>query len=77
MNDAFKNVTNERDIWRPLADFLTNMIAKYANEMDFDKLPDPDNYLVLRAMSEAYRRYEARQRKRRKAYIEIEFFQSD
>ena len=26
----------EPDIWRPLADFLTDMIAKYADEMEFE-----------------------------------------
>lgn len=37
---------NEADVWRPLADFLTDMIAKYADEMEFEKLPDPDWYLL-------------------------------
>ena len=30
-------IVNESDIWRPLADFFTDMIAKYAEEMDYDK----------------------------------------
>ncbi len=37
----------EPDIWRSLADFLTDMIAKYADEMEFEKLPDPDWYPIL------------------------------
>ena len=39
-------------IWRPLADFLTEMIAKYADEMDFEKLPDPERFLTFRAVKE-------------------------
>ena len=40
----------ETDIWRPLADFLTDMIAKYADEMEFEKLPDPERILTCRAV---------------------------
>ena len=28
-----------------LMDIIGNIIAKYADEMDFDSLPDPDVYL--------------------------------
>ena len=31
----------ENDVWSGLADFLANMIEKYAGEMDLDALPDP------------------------------------
>ena len=42
----------EPDIWRPLADFLTDMIAKYADEMEFEKLPDPERFLTCRGAKE-------------------------
>lgn len=42
----------EPDIWRPLADFLTDMIAKYADEMEIEKLPDPERFLTCRAVKE-------------------------
>ena len=31
----------ETDVWSGLADFLANMIEKYAEQMDLDALPDP------------------------------------
>lgn len=34
----------ERDEWSGLAQFIGNMIAKYADEIDFDSLPNPDIY---------------------------------
>lgn len=36
------------DEWSGLADFLANMIEKYAGEMDLDTLPDPDNYFKMK-----------------------------
>ena len=45
------------DEWSGLADFLANMIEKYAGEMDLDTLPDPDNYYKLRRIKEMYRKY--------------------
>ena len=52
-----KVVVNERDEWSALADFIGNMIAKYADEIDFDSLPDPDMYLQKRYVYEAYKAY--------------------
>ena len=40
-----KVVVKEKDEWSALADFIGNMIAKYADEIDFDSLPDPEVYL--------------------------------
>ena len=34
-----------------------NMIAKYADEIDFDSLPDPDVYLQKRYIYESYKAY--------------------
>ena len=45
------------DAWSGLADFLANMIEKYAGEMDLDTLPDPDNYYKLKRIKEMYRKY--------------------
>ena len=45
------------DEWSGLADFLANMIEKYAGEMDLDTLPDPDNYYRLKRIKEIYLKY--------------------
>jgi len=47
----------ETDVWSGLADFLANMIEKYAGEMDLEALPDPDNYHKLKQINEMYRKY--------------------
>ena len=43
--------------WSGLADFLANMIEKYAGEMDLDTLPDPDNYYKMKRIKEMYLKY--------------------
>ena len=63
----------EPDIGRPLADFLTDMIAKYADEMEFEKLSDPEKFLTCRALSEAYRIYTRKRKLRIARYIDLEF----
>ena len=63
----------ETDIWRPLADFLTDMISKYADEIEFEKLPDPEKFLTCRAVKEAYRIYTRKRNLRIARYINIEF----
>ena len=45
------------DEWSGLADFLANMIEKYAGQMDLDELPDPDRYYRNKQMLEMYRKY--------------------
>lgn len=47
----------ETDVWSGLADFLANMIEKYAGEMDLDSMPDPKQQSRLKVMEEMYRRY--------------------
>ena len=72
--DICKSVEiKENDIWRPLADFLTDMIAKYADEMEFEKLPDPERFLTCRAVKEAYRIYTRKRNLRIVRYINLEF----
>ena len=44
----------ENDVWSGLADFLANMIEKYAGEMDLDALPDPRQQSRLKSVSKIY-----------------------
>ena len=52
-----KVIVKDRDEWSSLANFIGNMIAKYADEIDFDSLPDPDVYLQKRYIYESYKAY--------------------
>ncbi|WP_022758954.1 hypothetical protein [Butyrivibrio fibrisolvens] len=52
-----KVVIKDRDEWSALADFIGNIIAKYADVIDFDSLPDPDVYLQKRYVYESYKTY--------------------
>ena len=52
-----KTVIKDSDPWSDFAVFLGNMIAKYAEDIDFDGLPDPDNYLLKRSIREVYIKY--------------------
>lgn len=56
---AVKNIVivKDKDEWSSLANFIGNMIAKYADEIDFDSLPDPDVYLQKRYIYESYKAY--------------------
>lgn len=45
------------DEWSGLADFLTNMIEKYAGQIDLDELSDPDRYYRNEQIREMYGRY--------------------
>ena len=70
-------VINSSDEWGPLADLLADLIAKYADEMDFEGMPDPDKYLLKRAMEESYRRYTARRNRDLKKQISLEYVLTD
>lgn len=52
-----KVVIKERDEWSALAEFIGNMVAKYADVLDFDSMPDPDQYLAKRDLLETYKTY--------------------
>ena len=39
-------IVKERDEWSNFAEFVGAMVAKYADKMDFESLPDPDLYLL-------------------------------
>ena len=56
---AMKNkvIVKDRDEWSSLANFIGNIIAKYADEIDVDSLPDPDVYLQKRYIYESYKAY--------------------
>ena len=50
-----KVVIKERDAWSDLANFIGEMVAKYADAMELDKLPDPDNYLRMKRIKQLYK----------------------
>ena len=49
-----KVVLKERDAWSDLANFIGEMVAKYAEAMDLDNLPDPDFYLRREGIRQLY-----------------------
>ena len=69
---AMKNkvIVKDRDEWSSLANFIGNIIAKYADEIDFDSLPDPDVYLQKRYVYESYKAYMKFRNKKMKWNIE-------
>ena len=50
-----KVVIKERDAWSDLANFIGEMVAKYADAMELDKLPNPDNYLRMKRIKQLYK----------------------
>ena len=44
----------ERDARSDLANFIGEMVAKYADAMELDQLPDPDNYLRMKRIKQLY-----------------------
>lgn len=65
-------VIRERDEWSSLAEFLGNMIAKYADEIDFDSLPDPDEYILRTEGPRWYKMYLTERHKINKPDIEFQ-----
>lgn len=49
-----KVVLKERDAWSDLANFIGEMVAKYAEAMDLDSLPDLDYYLFMKRIKQLY-----------------------
>ena len=49
-----KVVLKERDVWSDLVNFIGEMVAKYAEAMDLDNLPDPDYYLLMKRIKQLY-----------------------
>lgn len=50
-------VIKERDAWSNLANFIGEMVAKYADVMELDNLPDPDIYLRGKWMKQMYKEF--------------------
>ena len=50
-----KVIVKERDAWSDLANFIGEMVAKYADAMELDKLPNPDNYLRMKRIKQLYK----------------------
>ena len=38
----WRKILNNIDEWGALAEFLSNMIAKYSDVLEIDSMPDPD-----------------------------------
>ncbi len=73
-----KEVTvNRSDEWRPLADLLADLIAKYADEINFEELPDPEKFLLVRTMKESYKRYTEKRNRYLKEQISLEYVLTD
>ena len=49
-----KVVLKERDAWSDLANIIEEMVAKYAEAMNLDGLPDPDHYLLMKRIKQLY-----------------------
>lgn len=49
-----KVIVKEKDVWSDLANFIGEMVAKYAEAMDLDSLPDPDYYLFMKRIKQLY-----------------------
>lgn len=49
-----KVIVKEKDVWSDLANFIGEMVAKYAEAMDLDNLPDPDRYLFMKRIKQLY-----------------------
>lgn len=52
-----KVVIKERDAWSDLSNFIGEMVAKYAEAIDLDNLPDPDIYLRVKRIKQLYREF--------------------
>ena len=64
-------VIKERDEWSNFAEFIGAMVAKYADKIDFESLPDPDLYLLKRDMLDWYKAYNRARQK--KVYFDVEY----
>ena len=50
-----KVVIKERDAWSDLANFIGEMVAKYADAMELDQLPNSDCYLRIKRIKQLYK----------------------
>ena len=49
-----KVIVKEKDVWSDLACFIGEMVAKYAEAMDLDNLPNPDFCLHRERIRQLY-----------------------
>ena len=49
-----KVVLKERDVWSNLANYIGEMVAKYAEAMVLDNLPEPNFYLHRERIRQLY-----------------------
>ena len=49
-----KVVIKERDAWSDLANFIGEMVAKYADAMGLEQLPNSDIYLRMKRIKQLY-----------------------
>ena len=49
-----KVIVKQKDVWSDLANFIGEMVAKYAEAMNLDNLPDPDYYLLMKRIKQLY-----------------------
>ena len=49
-----KVIVKERDVWSDLANFIGEMVAKYAEAMELDHWPDPDYSLLVKRIKQLY-----------------------
>ena len=68
---------NRSDEWKTLADLLADLIAKYADEINFEELPDPEKFLLVRTMKESYKRYTAKRNRALKEETSREYVLTD
>ncbi len=45
------------DTWTHFADFLAELIARHAEELDIDSWPDPRKVIALQELQDLYRRF--------------------
>ena len=50
----YKVVLKERDAWSDLANFIGEMVTKYAEAMDLDNLQDQDRYLHVKRIKQLH-----------------------
>ena len=64
-NVVENNFKQPEDIWSNFASFLTELIAKHADELDFDSWPDPHHTIMLQQLKDLYCKYLICARKKR------------
>lgn len=63
----------ERDEWSGIAEFLGNIIAKYADVVDLDALPEPDKYLAEKRLKKIYKKYMELSKRQRKGVKWVDY----